>query len=253
MWGGAAVVLYLVAALISFRGGLLPARPLYDGTAPPAPYRWVDPPPELAAGNDTPEPGDGEVPITSKGSDAVSIATGDRQATLVFAPDAVSPRSGEKEVRVRIEPLDPDTVGRSPKGLEYDGNAYRFEAVYARSKEPAVLTGTPLTVVLRFALGATEIRRRAGDSWVALDALPGGGPLEIAGDTTELGTFVAVGPPLTHPGGNRLWDVAAAAAGLLVVIGGILFARRRRRANRRAARLRAMGKKAKENKGQKKR
>jgi hypothetical protein len=244
-WGFGAIALYLAAALVSFRGGLLPARPLYDGIAPPQPYRWVNPPPELASGNLAPESGSGEVPLTKKGSDAVSVATADRQASLVFAPNAVTPRAGEKKVRVLIDPLDPATLGRAPKGLEYDGNAYRFEASYARSGEPIALAGPPLTVVLRYALGATELFRREGNVWVTVKTLSGGGPLEIAGDTTALGTFVAAGPPLTDSGGSRVWDVVAAAAGLVVVIAGVLFARRRKHKRARAARLRAMGKKSK--------
>src|SRR5205814_8434328 len=52
-WIGAGVataVLYVLVAQLSFRVGLFPARPLYDGGGPPSPYRWVNPPPDLKQG-----------------------------------------------------------------------------------------------------------------------------------------------------------------------------------------------------------
>ena len=44
------VTLYLAGAAVSGRASILARRPLLDGLAPPTPYRWVNPPPDLAAG-----------------------------------------------------------------------------------------------------------------------------------------------------------------------------------------------------------
>ena len=44
------VLLYLAGAAVSGRASILARRPLLDGLAPPTPYRWVNPPPDLAAG-----------------------------------------------------------------------------------------------------------------------------------------------------------------------------------------------------------
>src|SRR5207237_6082477 len=78
--GVAIAALYVVVAQLSFPGGLVPTRPLDDGTGPPPKYRWVKPPAELAQGNIAPSSGAGATTIGAKESPAYSVNTDDGQA-----------------------------------------------------------------------------------------------------------------------------------------------------------------------------
>src|SRR5207237_1931826 len=93
--GVAIAALYVLVAQLSFRGGLVPTRPLYDGTGPPPRYRWVNPPPELAQGNIAPSSGTGSTPIGPKNTPAYNLNTDDGQASIIFPPDGIQPMAGQ--------------------------------------------------------------------------------------------------------------------------------------------------------------
>lgn len=240
-WGIAAAALYVLVAAVSFDAGLFPARPLYDGTAPPEPYRWVDPPRDLAGGNQPPS-SQRETLNVDEAREGTSLNTDDRQAFVIIEPDVLALPDGITGVEVIIEPLDPDQFGDAPEGLDYDGNAYRIEARYQPSGEVATLAN-PATVLLRYPFGATSLLRRDGGSWTELEASPSAA-FELFGDTDRFGVFVAAGLPL-HRGGGGVADWIYAAAGLLVVVVGVVLGRYRSKQKKEEARLRMMGKKAK--------
>ena len=54
--GLAVVIVYAATAILSGHLSPLSSGPLLDGLAPPTAYRWVEPPPELAATNQKPTP-----------------------------------------------------------------------------------------------------------------------------------------------------------------------------------------------------
>lgn len=198
--GAALSAAYLVVTVMSWNAGLVPVRPLYEGSGPPRPYRWVDPPPELANGNEKPEPGQGDVEV-SKASAGVN--TGDFQATFSPAPKGFAPKAGETMVHVTLAPLDPNTVGPPLPGMSYDGNAVRIEAVYKNSGVPAVIPATTCPknftsdtncpyVVMRYVYNAKDIYRRDGDAWVPLNATVAAQALTAYGFTNKTGIFVVM-------------------------------------------------------------
>ncbi len=132
-WGVGVAALYLAVAAAGFRSGAVPVRILFDGVAPPPPYRWARPPQELAGGNQAPEVGTGTVSLDATGSVPASATTGDGQATVNVAGRAIPGERGEGSAVVRISPLDPASIGPPPQGLRFDGNAYRIEITYASS------------------------------------------------------------------------------------------------------------------------
>ena len=84
-----AVLAYLAGAALSGQLSPLARRPLLDGLAPPPPYRWVTPPPELSAGNKKPAGVTSGVGLGPTGSEVSAISTGDGQANLVLDASAV--------------------------------------------------------------------------------------------------------------------------------------------------------------------
>lgn len=239
---GAALLTTYVAVALFMPGG--PGHPLFDGIGTPAPYKWVNPPPEFVAGNQKPESAVHDVVLGAKGSDAASIATPDGQAAVVIKEGTFAPKKGETVVTVRIDPLDPATIGSVPRGLRYDGNAYRYIAAYKKSGVEAAPT-TSATVVLQFPLVSTTLLRRDGDAWTDLKANPVSVSLQIFAQSDKLGTFVAAGPPLPDQSpetrGFPTALVISVASGGAAVIAG-LYTRMRQR-KRRRARAKSMPKK----------
>lgn len=247
---GIAAVAAYVAVGLTTPGG--PTRPLFDAIGPQQPYHWVNPPPLYADGNVMPQSATVPVRLGPRGSEAQSIATPESQAALIVKEGTFAPRTGETQVSVRIEPFDPATFGAPPREpgppprqLRYDGNAYTFTATYPRSKAEAGLTKAA-TVVLRFPILATKIFRRDGERWTDTGATPIGASLQIFGDTTALGTFVAVGPPLDEEGEEEKKSfptalVVSVSAGVVAVAAAVvarLRARSRRRGRGRSVRTR---------------
>jgi hypothetical protein len=193
-WGTMSVLGYLLAVIVSQRAGLTPLLPLFDGFAPTPPYRWVAPPPEFRAGNQSPLSGASSLALTSTGSDPLSITTGDGQAAIIISINAVEARTDEKEVLVTITPLDPDVVVPRPLRRVVNGNAYRFEATYGRSGTPAIFK-KPVTVLLRYPTHAAEMWRSGEPEWAKLEATVFPVTLQLYAETPTLGTFVLTGFP----------------------------------------------------------
>lgn len=219
-----AAALYLIAIWATAQS--VPVRLLYEGMAPLPPYRWVRPPTNLANTNELPRPWSDAIPFRGSASQSNSLATGDLQIIAVFRQNALSPHPGESEVRVTLTPLDPMTVGPPPAGLQFDGNAYRVDAVYAGSRERAALR-EPITVVLRYPRHAEQILRSDNGTWMmTLPASLVPESMQILTSTDRLGVFVAVGPVGSPRSGG--WPAYIAAALVLVVaVAAFLLGRRR--------------------------
>jgi len=252
--GVAIAVLYVVVAQLSFRSGLAPTRPLYDGTGPPPPYRWVTPPAELAATNTKPSSGSGTTPIGPKSAPAYNINTDDGQASIIFPPDGIVVVSGQKSVKLTITPLDPAKVAPPPPNLDYDGNAYEIMGIYQPSGNPIQIPNVACsltqanacaTIVLRYAFNATKLYRLEGQTWTEVPSQRAGSALQIYGNTNTLGTFVAAGPHVA--GGKKpksqTGNIIAFAVGLVAILLGTFLARVRA-SRRRRAREAGKGKKA---------
>ncbi|MGH9149493.1 MAG: hypothetical protein ACRD0F_04050 [Acidimicrobiales bacterium] len=162
---------YLATALATaaLTGG--PVRPLFDGFAPPAPYRWVNPPPEFASGNRSPGDARAETSLGANGSVATTVQTGDGQALLVLNEGSIAARAGDTSVVVDLRPTDPGRLAPLPDGLAAQSNAYSVTIAYRPSGqrvEGLAVTGTvaltssgPADVLLYSADGQAWERRAA--------------------------------------------------------------------------------------------
>jgi hypothetical protein len=221
-WGLAAAVAYLVIAPFAWRG--VPARLLYEGEVPPAPYRWVHPPAALARDNQQPTGGSGQIGLNPTGSGSASILTDDAQAGIIFPHDAVAPQPGVTSATVTLTPVDPDTVAPPPPGYAFDGNGYRVEAAYSNGRPIALRR--PVTPVLRYPRHATVLLRWSGGKWNMLDTKRVQAALQIFAASDQLGVFVAARP---LGGGTPVWlfYVGGAIAVLLAGAVAALLLRRR--------------------------
>jgi hypothetical protein len=227
IFGALALAVYLTVAIVA--GPHVGRRPLYDGLAPAVPYRYVDPPRDLAKSNAKPDTGEGTIDLPKTGSASTSVTTGDGQMQVVFPKGVFAARAGAKVVTVRIVPLAPPPPLKVAAGLEITGNAYLVKATYdatSRVARPA----KPVTAVLRYPIKATEMVVREGSSWRKLRSQNSQASLQLFANSPIIGTFAAAGPPLKK---NRTWIAyAAGGLGLLAGIVGYLQGRRSGRKNK---------------------
>lgn len=188
-WGAALGALYLAVALAT--SGWAPGRlrPLFDGFGShPGVYNWVNPPRQFAAGNQRPEPSEGEVRYDASGSLAASSAPNDGQALAALVPQSVPVHPPDKTATLTLTPVDSTTLGALPTGLRPEGNAYRIELAYNPSGTKITALDKPGTVGLTSAAPADTLLYSAdGKTWEKKNGvkLPNNngltGPLAAAG------------------------------------------------------------------------
>jgi hypothetical protein len=244
--GLAACLAYVVGAWVS--GSLTPIarRPLLDTSIITLPYRWVNPPPALAAKNQTPDSGKFTIAFQHGKSDAGVFATNDQQVSVVLSIGAI-PQNGMTSVDMTVDPLDPATVGPLPNGQHVLGNAYRIEATGQPGDAPVTTFDKKPLLLLVYPGLVTHGGTRSlhfspdGKSWTSLHANDDPANLQMGTDLTQLNGYYEVattGTVVSTPGSGGsggsspvAWIVIAVA----VVVAGALVAMRLRARSREAA------------------
>jgi hypothetical protein len=242
--GAAAVLAYVALALASAGLSPLARGPVLDGLGPLAPYRWVVPPPELAATNQPPSSGRFDVTLGPQGSEPATFVLSDNQGTFILPEGVFRSKAGEIQVRLRVDPVDPATLGPPPSGMTVFGNAYRLRASYQPSGEPVQELRAPIDAYLVYPVTATltSANHRIatspdGRTWTLEDGTDSHPLQQVEGSVATLGYVQVVGvlgsasPSSPGQGGNSRslalgLIVAAICVGLLGV-GLILRSRRR--------------------------
>jgi hypothetical protein len=237
--GALAALGYLAVLLltrVALPGG---ARPLYDGFAPPAPYRWVNPPAALKSNNQAPVGGNGHVE-RSDGKDAsLAFETTDGQASLTAEIATLGLTAADTGADGQLVPLDPTSYGPLPGGQAPSGNVYRVTILARPSGREISTLVKPASLSLELAnsAGTSLYTSRDGKTWRKLPSSIGQ-PFVI-GNVTETGYYVLGGPagllpslsppsaPKKSGSGVALWGAGALA---VLVAGGVgLLLRRRAR------------------------
>ena len=222
------VVLYLAGAAVSGRASILARRPLLDGLAPPTPYRWVTPPPDLAAANKPPASTRFTLELTAEGSQLGAFSTGDGQINLVVSQGAVPARSGEDGVEVTVDPFDPATLGPVPSGLVVAGNAYRIQASYRPSGHKVETLGGQSSVGLVYPLLATAVAdpgghvvlsSAEGQAWEQLQSTDTPGTHQVSAGLKRTGYVqVGVAPAQGGSGTDTRTRILLLGTGIAVAI-----------------------------------
>jgi hypothetical protein len=222
------VVLYLAGSVVSGRAGILARRPLLDGLAPPTPYRWVKPPPELAASNKPPASTRFTVELTAQGSRLGAFSTSDGQINLVLSEGAIPAQPGQTGVEVAVDPVDPATLGPPPSGLIVAGNAYRIQASYRPSGRRVETIGGESSVGLVYPLLTTALADPAGHvvlssadgrAWQQLASTDTPGTHQVSADLNRTGYVeVGVAPASAGSGSDNRTRVLLLGTGVAVLI-----------------------------------
>jgi hypothetical protein len=236
------VVLYLAGAAVSGRASILARRPLLDGLAPPTPYRWVNPPPDLAASNKPPASTRFTLELTSDGSRLGAFSTSDAQINRDLSEGAVPARPGQTGVEVAVDPVDPATLGPVPPGLVSAGNAYRIQASYQQSGREVEGLGGQSSVGLVYPLLATAVADPGGHmvlssadgrAWEALESTDTPGTHQVSAGLTRTGyVLVGVPPSAGGSGDDSRNRILLLGTGIAVVIVAAALALRLRERSR---------------------
>jgi hypothetical protein len=132
----AVVAVYLAGAAISGRLSPAARRPLLDGFGSVQPYRWVHPPPALAANNQAPHNARQTFAFKGGTFQGGVVSTNDLQSTVILQDGSIAPSNGQTGALVSIDPLDPADFGEPPDGLSFDGNVYRITGTYQPGRSP---------------------------------------------------------------------------------------------------------------------
>lgn len=232
------VLAYLAGSGLGGRLSPLARRPLLDGLAPPPPYHWVKPPPELSSGNRPPQGATGTIALGPSGSQVSAISTGDGQANLLMEANAIAPSPGQRSVAVAIQPIDPASLAPSPSGLALAGNAYRVRFSYQPSGKAVTALAGKATISLVFPLlpipvsspfDYTVLSSADGKGWAKQASTVTPGSHQVASTVPEPGYVIVAVPPAppdqVAPNRTPLYAGVAAAA-VLVAVAAILLARR---------------------------
>jgi hypothetical protein len=239
------VVLYLAGAAVSGRASILARRPLLDGLAPPTPYRWVNPPPDLAASNKPPASARFTLELTPNGSRLGAFSTSDGQINLVLSEGAVPPQPGQTGVDVAVDPADPATLAPPPSGLVSAGNAYRIQASYRPSGATVETLGGQSSIGLVYPLLGTAVADPGGHqvlsspdgrAWAALPSTDTPGSHQVSAALTRTGYVqVGVAPSAGGSGDDPRNRILLLGTGIAVVIVAAALVLRLRERSRPAA------------------
>ena len=239
--GIAIVAVYVASAWFSGQLSPLARRPLLDGLVPPAPYRWVDPPPELASTNVEPTPVTTVVKLGNRGSATAIVSTDDAQVTLVLPRGAFGNAPQQQSLRVRIDPLPPDAVEPPEPPLRILGNVYRLRGNYVPSGDPAPLQTEGVRVVLVYPFISTDHWQHAvivspdGESWTSVETndfrgiQQADGPIETLGYVAVVPTGVRASPAPTAEDGVDVATIGIVVGLIALGAGAVLALRPTRR------------------------
>jgi hypothetical protein len=231
-WGLVVVALYVAGGVVSGHLSPLARRPLLDGFIPPVPYRWVDPPPELAGSNLPPASGRARIPIGPKGSATAFFATDDAQVTLSIPKGAFPARPGSKAVEVTIEPVDPAPAGSLPGRLSIKGNVYLVRATSQPTGDRMQRLDTSIVAILTYPSLSNDLGNHTlvispdGKRWERIKTHDQHATKQVNGSLRSLGYLAVASGPLSSAGPDGVTPPSERGIPLsilAVVIGAVLL------------------------------
>ena len=202
--------------------GRMVAPPVYDGIiVPPEPYRWVSPPPNLAAGNKPPESGETTMPVQNGQVGGGGVQTADNQVIIYFGPGTFRAPAGATSVKCSIVP---DTnPPAAAAGVEIRGNVYRVTCVGEPGGVPVTIAST-YHLTLRFPDGPfKEIQFYDGSSWRALTTLRAASDPYASVNAPAFGEYAATAPAGAQGGGESIFTTLGRYAEFYGILAFVLI------------------------------
>lgn len=174
-------------------------RPLLDAVGPAAPYRWVNPPPDFAAGNV--RPAATELTFGIQDTDPPPGGASEDSQFVFSLPRGAIPAKGTAKVVAAMKPVDPDKLGPLPAKTFADGNAYQVVFTYAPGGDAAPIKATG-SVLLTVPVPADAIMFSPdGRTWQTVKS-KSASATSIGGDMPGAGYYLATSPNVLIGGGG---------------------------------------------------
>ena len=229
--GIAVLAAYLAGAAVSGHLSPFARRPLLDGTGPPAPYNWVNPPPALAPTNKAAQSGSYTISLQGASQPGV-FQTNDRQAVVILPTGAIPKAGGATSVQLTLRPLDPAGLGSPPTGLAIAGNAYLIKGVYQPGGAPVTqLAGGQSEAALIYPLTTssrhTLIQSNDGKTWKKLPSTDSPANHQVLATKVTLLGYFAVEVPASGaspvPGPSSSSGIGGVLTGIIVGVALIVL------------------------------
>jgi hypothetical protein len=238
--GAGAGVAYLVLAAVSGHLSPLDRRPLLDGFAPPAPYRWAKPPHNLASINKSPLSGRFTLAVKHGTVTEGLFATRDSQASVLLFAHAIKVPAGQTSVVLTLQPLAPPSNPTVPSREAITGNLYRILATLEPSRRPVRKLNKQATVTLVYPAlaGPHRVRRLlASSDGVRFEEIPSIDSVaqeQVTGRVRSFGYYavgvrgISIPPPPASSGGGTPVTLIVVVVAVAVLIGWLRWWERRR-------------------------
>ncbi|MCA1693021.1 MAG: hypothetical protein LC733_12815 [Actinobacteria bacterium] len=206
-------LLYVAVAVATQLLSSRPFRPLFNGFAPPQPYRR-------------------DVVLGPEGSEVTNVTTSDDQAVAGLELGSVPPNPPDTGVKLQVAPVDPGRLAPLPQGLDALSNAYQVTLTYLPSQTAVLRLAKDGTIALT-AVSPHGILLYSADGaeWAEVPSRPFGNTngrfttLQATGHYLVAGTRV---PPPAEPDESAPSGPNTALltiVGLLPIIGAMLVLR----------------------------
>jgi hypothetical protein len=239
--GLGASLLYLALAVVSGHLSPLARRPLLDGFAPPAAYRFVHPPSNLASINKRPLAGQFTLQVRNGTVTEGLFATGDSQASITLFRRAVRAPAGARSMAIKLQPLAPPKSASLPGKMSITGNVYTVSATFRPGGRPLRRLEKQGIVALTYpALAGGHHTRKVlfssdGVRFMELSSVDSSVQQQVTAHTPSLGFFAvgvkSVAAP-TQPTGGSGFPVTAVVVGAAIVVAVVVGWLRWRERNR---------------------
>jgi hypothetical protein len=227
LFGALVVAVYVVGAAISTQLSPFGTQPVLDGLAPPPPYRWVDPPPDLAAANKKPFGGTFPLKFTGGRSEAGAFTTRDSQLSMILDPGALPATGNPSGASVSITPLG-TAAGYGPSGYTIDGNVYRIEIKERPSGDRLKRFAKPQRVILVYPADHSFVKPKhliavSGDgaSWTTLETDDSTVQQQSSALIRSPGLIAVVTPIKSESSSKAVWVILSVVAVLVLLAGGV--------------------------------
>jgi hypothetical protein len=227
--GAVVVSLYLIGAAVSGRLSPFARGPLLDGLAPVAPYRWVDPPANLADTNKQPTPGRFELSFRVGTIGGGAFQTPDAQVIMIVPHDAFAPKAGQDSVVITVKPVAPSGLSSPPASDVLLGNVVQIQAAYQPSGERISKPKRPIEVALVYPFVASDsgehlMLESSGGGWETIKATDHVASAQIMGSISDFGDVAAAGKRLPASASRSPSSSGSSGTGTIVaiVVGALL-------------------------------
>ncbi|MDP9222824.1 MAG: hypothetical protein M3P18_03030 [Actinomycetota bacterium] len=237
LYGAGVALVYLVGAAISSHLSPSGTLPVFDGLAPPPPYRWVQPPATLAATNQKPFAGKFSLKFKAGKSAPGAFTTRDAQFSLILDPGTLPPSGNPTRATITITPLAASSVTQ-PSGYLVDGNIYRVTVTEEPSGAKVSRFAKPQQVIIVYPADRSFVKPKHliavsgnGKTWTQLQTQDSTVQQQSAALIPIPGFVAVVVPAKQTPSGRALAGYVIAGI-VVLLVAGILGWRIYRRSQR---------------------